>query len=428
MIAKAYVVVLCGAGDRPIARLGGRTPLEAARTPRLDALAASGRLGLVEVIGRSIPPESDSGAMALLGYDPLRHYTGRGALEGLGMGFLDPERGVRGACFRINFASYDPRSRRLDRRTARDLTDAELARLVEELRSSVHLGPGAGFLLHAFGRHRGILCLRHETDELSGNVSNTDPGFRNAGGFGVPNAEYDPVPLPCEPLDESPAAAAAARLVNRFVEESSHVLAASVVNQRRKAAGKLPANYLLVRDGGHLPPRLPDFAGRFGLSLAMYGQIPAERGVCQLLGGRWVESVPSAGSGLGGYYRRLATALLDDAARVVFVHVKGPDEPGHDDRPWDKIAAIELIDQELIDSLVSGLRAEDLVVVTSDHRTPCELGIHSADLVPLLLAGAGLPPGRAQGFSEAEAAAMELGFGRACELMDVVAMRLVRHA
>jgi 2,3-bisphosphoglycerate-independent phosphoglycerate mutase len=421
--SKAYLVVLCGAGDRPIARLGNRTPLQVARTPNLDRLAASGRVGLVEVIGRSIPPESDSGAMALLGYDPLRYYTGRGALEGLGMGFLDPGRGGQ-ACFRINFASYDPAAARLDRRTARDLDDGELTRLVGELRAGVRLPAGAGFLLHGFARHRGILCLHRGSGTLSGNVSNTDPGFRNVGGFGVPNADYEPTPLACEPLDDTPAAAATAELVNRLVEEAHRVLEASEVNRARRAAGKLPANMLLVRDGGHLAPDLSDFGQRFGLSLAMYGQVPAERGVCQLLGGRWQESAPPTNGRVGPYYRALAGALLGDTADVVFVHVKGPDEPGHDDLPWDKVASLELIDEELVGPLAAAVRAEDVFVVTSDHRTPCELGIHSADPVPMLITGAGIAPGGASGFSEYEPSGSQLGFERACELMDIVAARL----
>src|SRR5437870_818 len=84
---RVFIVALCGGADRPMAALGGRTCFESAATPQLDALARLGCSGLVEVIGPEIPPESDSGAMALLGYDPVVHYTGRGPLEGLGMDF-----------------------------------------------------------------------------------------------------------------------------------------------------------------------------------------------------------------------------------------------------------------------------------------------------------------------------------------------------
>src|SRR5947209_5654490 len=97
---KIFVTILCGAGDRRIARLGDATPLEYASTPELDGLAQRGALGLVRVIGDEITPESDSGAMALLGYDPLVHYTGRGPLEGLGTGFWDGS--GSSVAFRIN--------------------------------------------------------------------------------------------------------------------------------------------------------------------------------------------------------------------------------------------------------------------------------------------------------------------------------------
>ena len=172
MTARCHIIALCGAGDRPIAGLGGRTPLEVAPTPNLDLLASRGRLGAVDVIGPSIAPESDSAAMALLGYDPLRHYTGRGALEGLGMGFLDPADRCGCVCFRINFASYDEARARLDRRTARDLSPEEQVELVAELRAGVTLPdhPHVTFELIGFGRHRGILCFRSADRALSGNV------------------------------------------------------------------------------------------------------------------------------------------------------------------------------------------------------------------------------------------------------------------
>ncbi len=422
MTAKAYIVALCGAGDRPIAALGGSTPLEVARTPNLDRLAGHGRVGAVEVIGSSIAPESDSGAMALLGYDPLLHYTGRGALEGLGMGFLDPSERCGCACFRVNFASYDEGRGRLDRRTARDLSLDEQAELVRELRAGVALPdhPGVTFEVVGFGRHRGILCFRCPDGELSGNVTNTDPGFRRVGAFGVYNESYPPQPQPCAPLDDSEGAALTAELVNRFSAEARRLMNASPVNARRAREGRLPANVLLLRDGGHTPPELTRFSDRFGLSLAMYGQIPSEHGLCRLLDGTWNESVPPE-EDLAGYYHGLAERMHDDPADVVFVHVKGADEPAHDGRVQEKIEALAQIDRELIGPLAEALRDSDILAVTSDHRTPCELGIHSDDPVPMLLFGAGVAADRATAFSEAQAELGDVGFARACELMDRIA-------
>jgi 2,3-bisphosphoglycerate-independent phosphoglycerate mutase len=419
--ARVFMTILCGAGDRPIARLAGRTPLEHAATPHLDKLARDGTLGAITVIGDDITPESDSGAMALLGYDPLEHYTGRGPLEGLGTGFWDPC--GSSAAFRINFASQDQRSGRLDRRTARDLSDSELQRLAREMRERVHLAdsPGIDFQMIAFGRHRGILGFTSRSVELSGNVTNTDPGFRKVGPFGVPNPSHAAAPNLCEPLDDSEAAANTASAVNEFARASAAVLGASGVNHRRTAAGKLPANVILFRDGGHELPRLEPFGDRTGLTLALYGQVPAEHGLCKLIGGRFVESHAAPGQSDDEYYCELARTLPDDPAGLIFVHLKGADEPGHDNQPDAKAAALESIDRHYFGELLPRLRPDDVVVVTGDHATPCEYGIHATDPVPTLVRGRGVPTDATRSFSEAEAAHGDLPVSRAADLLAWVA-------
>src|SRR3954447_24161153 len=178
---RVFVIALCGGGDRPSPVLGGRTAFEAAATPHLDALARAGTSGLLDVIGDGVPPESDSGAMALLGYDPLRHYTGRGPLEGLGMDFWDGA--GFSVAFRVNFASWRRATGRLDRRTSRDLSDEELSTLVAEIISGVRLDGDVSMRLTGFGRHRGILALTSRSVPLSGRVTITDPGFANRGPF-----------------------------------------------------------------------------------------------------------------------------------------------------------------------------------------------------------------------------------------------------
>jgi 2,3-bisphosphoglycerate-independent phosphoglycerate mutase len=415
---KIFVTILCGAGDRPIERLGGRTPLEAAALPNLDALARRGASARIEVIDDTITPESDSGAMALLGYDPLVHYTGRGALEGLGMGFLDAD--TPGVAFRVNFASQNHASGRLDRRTARDLTDPELQRLAAEVRDEVEVD-AASFELIAFGKHRGILSFRGDSLELSGNVTNTDPGFDKIGAFGVPTEGDATAPTPCVALDDSAAAANTARLVEDFVAQSAAILAASPVNRERVAAGKLPANVILFRDGGHELPRLEDFRARTGLTMALYGQVPAEHGLCKLIGGRFVESAPAPGQPEPDFYRQLARSLADDEADVVLVHLKGADEHGHDDEPREKAAALELIDRHYVAELTAVAGEGDLIVFTGDHTTPCEMGIHSPDPVPTVAAGEGIEADRVERFDERAAEAGDLPVDRAVELLGFLA-------
>lgn len=412
---RIYVTILCGAGARPIARRGERTPLEVAETPNLDALAKRGAVSLVRVIDDVVTPESDSGAMALLGYDPLTYYTGRGALEALGMGFWDAARSCVG--FRVNFASQDPATGRLDRRTARDLSDPELQALAEEVRQQVAL-PEVDYRLIAFGRHRGILCLRSETVALSGEVTNTDPGFRRLGSFGVPSELPYTGPSRCVPLDASAAAAATAKLVEHFAGASAAVLQASEVNRRRQAAGKLAANVILFRDAGHELPELESFGDRTGLTVSLHGQVPAEHGLCTLIGGRFVESKPAPGQSDGDYYRALARSLPDDPADVVLVHLKGADEPGHDDQPAEKARALESIDRHYVAELAAHVGPRDVIVFTGDHATPCECGIHSTDPVPTVAAGPGVPRDGASRFSEREAASGGLPVERAVDLLQ----------
>ncbi|MEU4833786.1 CMP-5'-phosphonoformate--3-phosphoglycerate phosphonoformyl transferase [Streptosporangium sp. NPDC023615] len=408
---KLYLIALCGGADRPDEALGGRTPFEAASTPHLDRVAADGRNGLLEIIGEDIPPESDSGAMALLGYDPAVYYTGRGPLEGYGNRYWDPE--GYSVAFRINFASLNRTTGRLDRRTSRDLTDDEMQRLVAEILEGVRMDPDIEVRLTGWGRHRGILAFTSRTRPLSGEVANTDPGFVKRGPFGLPVREHSDRPLPARAMVDDDAARLVASLVNTFVEQSARVLDASEVNARRIAEGRKPANILLVRDGGHLLPDLP----RARTRISMYGQVPAERGLARLIGAEFTTAKVAPGQAESDFYTRLLPLLLADPADVVFAHIKGPDEPGHDNRPREKVRAIADIDAHLVGPLRAALGPADVLVVTCDHATPCAIGIHTADRVPLAVVGPGVVPDAVAEFGEAAASRGDLPVKRAAELM-----------
>jgi 2,3-bisphosphoglycerate-independent phosphoglycerate mutase len=428
MAGKTYLAIMCGAGDRPSVNAAAATPLEAAATPYLDGLARAGTQSLITIISGDICPESDSGAMALLSYDPLVHYTGRGPLEGLGCDFVAA--GENSVSFRINFASYNAENRQLDRRTARDLSNDELQILVGELREKTMLrgDEDISFDLMGFGRHRGIICFKSAGRPLNGRVANTDPGFINVGPFGVPDANPEPRPKLCVPLVEDAAAACTADLINRFVAESAQVLQQSSVNRRRIAEGKLPANILLFRDGGDQPAPMQPFTERFDRSLSFYGQIPAEKGLMSLIGGRFSYCRLGEQEDEGKYLEETAAKLLRDDADVVTVHLKGADEPGHDGHIDKKTQAIELIDHHFIRSLANGLDSTDVCIITSDHATPCELRIHSADPVPALVCGRDIVPDRTATFCEREAAHGGLPVRRAIELLPHVFGRKMDQA
>ena len=399
---KIYFVVLDGAADRKIGELGDKTPLEYARTPVLDRLAQNGCQSLITVIDENIAPESDSGTMALLSYNPQIYYPGRGTLEGSGAGFLDEYR--YNASFRINFASYNE-NELLDRRTARGLSDMELQKLAEELRKNIRFDDKEDleFKLLAFGHHRGILSILSNTVQLSGNVSNTDPGFEKRGCFSFPLSNYENKPKMCRPLENSKAAKMTAYYVNCFTEQAKRILDASEVNCIRRKKGLLPANCILVRDGGSLPIKMPLFYEKYARSLVMYGQLPSEKAIANLIGADFVYTKALELQYDDEYLKKIAECLIEDEHDVKYIHLKGPDEPGHDKMPFEKVKAIEKIDTFFVQRLFQGLTSEDIVIVTCDHATPCEMGIHSSDKVPLLIYGNGILADSSEKFSEEEA-------------------------
>ncbi len=415
MTGKVYIVALCGVADDPAP---GLTPLERADTPHLDAMAAAGVTGLLDVVGKGIPPESDSGAMALLGYDPLVHYTGRGPLEGLGTDFLDPEAPGSTVVFRLNVASHDAVRDRLDRRTARDLDDNELTVLLEEVRAGVSLADHAAtFQLIGFGRHRGVVAFHSRTRPLSGNVTNTDPQYTRQGPFGVPRDIPLARAFDCSPLDDSPGAGNTAAVVTAFTARSADVMTRSAVNRRRRADGRIPANTFLLRDGGDHVPRLRPFHDLFGRSLAIFGQVPAERGLALLLRAAWRDCKRPADEPEPRYYQRLADELEAAPSDTVYVHVKAADDAAHDGDMTGKVAAIERVDTLFIQRLRDRLRPGDICVLTGDHATPWRSRIHSADPVPVAVTGTGRQADAVSRFSERSAVDGALGRMLACDML-----------
>lgn len=417
---KIYLIALDGAADRKLPQLGGHTPLEAAKTPSIDCLARNGQQSMIEVLPNGLAPESDSGAMALLGYAPMTYYCGRGALECMGLGIYRRFKYFAG--FRVNFASVDPVTGQLDRRTARGLSGEELAALTNEINGKVKLtaGPEVQFRLSSFGTYRGILGVYSNSVELSGNVSNTDPGFRKEGCFSLPVKDYPPRPRRCVPMDSTGAAAFTAELVNDFVAQCGRVLGCSPTNLKRRQNGQPPANCLLVRDGGSNHPAMPSVKEKYHRSVSLYGQLPCEQALAELIGADFHYTEAFELQLKPEYLSQTAGSLLDDPSDIIFCHLKGPDEPGHDHDPQGKQHAIEQIDQHFFSELISGIRNDDVVIVTCDHATPCELGIHSDDMVPMLISGSKFQPDGGSHFDETIAAKGGCSINCATDILSYV--------
>ena len=414
---KLLYVCLDGLGDDPIPELDDRTPLEAAETPFLDSLARRGRTGSVVTVGPDIAPESDIAVFAILGYDPRGEHPGRGVVEavGVGMHFRDGY-----LAHRVNFATADwPRI--VDRRVGRDLTSEESQALAAEVNEKLRL-PGAGFTLKATVEHRGALVIR--TDDgtpLSAEISNTDPAYRKEGSLGVALETFVPEVARSEPLEDTAAARRAAELTNAFVEGSAKILDASEVNARRRAEGKLPGNLILTRDGGDHRPRLQPIDERFGPRWGCFVEMPVERGIAMLLGMAPVAAPRLAEEAAYVRWAELAAEALG-GYDALYVHIKGPDVPAHDGRALDKRDVIALIDRAFFGEILPRLDTRNTIVaVTADHSTSCVRKAHTADPVPLVVAGGGVPSDGSEAFGERACATGSLGSLQGVEILPRVA-------
>jgi 2,3-bisphosphoglycerate-independent phosphoglycerate mutase len=375
---KTGYVLLDGCGDRPDPRLNFTTPLEAASTPNLDTIAGSSKLGRVITVGRGVSPESDIAVFNMLGYSFASGYPGRGVVESVGAGLAFKNGNL---ALRANLASVRG-GLIVDRRAGRNLTQREGKALEKEL-NEIKLD-GAQLVYKSTVSYRGVLVIRAKGG-LSASISNTDPAYSRVRGFGaaVKTRRKERV-LDCIPDADEPLAKKAARLVNEFTRKARKVLDTSPTNSERRQEGKLPANCVLLRDAGDHLPDVPSFEEKYGVKGTALVEMPAEVGIAKILGMRMVELKDRNDmKGKAAVFRR----EMKDGT-VVYVHIKGPDEFGHDGDAVGKRKSIESIDRDFFSAAADTL-SEATLGVSCDHATPCKLAMHSSDPVPLLITSKG---------------------------------------
>lgn len=408
---KILYIILDGVGDLPVKELGNKTPLEAAVTPNMDRLAQSGKTGIVYTVGRGIAPESDIAVISLLGYDARKYYTGRGPLESFAEGLVVNDGDV---AFRVNFATVAEDGKAIkDRRVGRNLTTEEAVALAREINSKVTLS-SATFEFKSTIGHRGILLIRGMHQKLSGWITNTDPAYDREGVFGVAKEKFENIVSVSEPMpgyEKDLAAIEAAKLLNEFTEKSNKVLSEAAINKKRISEGKMPGNLILSRDAGDHLPKFPPISGVFNLKFGSFVQMPVEKGIA-LLTGIDIIDVPQSTGHLDVDYPVWAKIALDSIQKydVIYVHIKGPDEPAHDGDFQKKKESIEAIDKYFFSSLLPKLDiANTIIAITADHSTVCAVKAHTADPVPLLVCGGGIKPDGSMSFSEKAAKLGSIG-------------------
>jgi 2,3-bisphosphoglycerate-independent phosphoglycerate mutase len=381
---KYLVIVGDGMGDEPQEQLGGKTPLEAARTPHMDRIAAQGLLGLTETITPQQEPGSDVANMAILGYDPDRFHTGRAPLEAASMGV---KLGPLDVAFRCNLVTVktDEQGRLLlADYSAGHISSEEGRALIETIQQT--LGTES-FRFHPGVSYRHLLVWRNGRDD----VRITPPHDVT----GEPVAPYWQV------YDQVPE-------LRTLVTKAPALLAAHEVNRKRLAQGKAPANAIWLWGQGR-KPTMPTFKERFGLTGIAISAVDLIRGL-GVSAGLEAVIVPGATGYLDtNYAGKVAEALraLEDRD-LAFVHVEAPDEASHEGKLLLKLEAIEAFDARVVGPLLKGcgVLGSVRVLLITDHLTPFRIRTHARGLVPFAVCDvpARQEP-RQRGFSEREATA-----------------------
>ncbi len=376
---RAMVLILDGVGDRPLPELNGLTPLQVARKPHIDWIASTGITGIMDVIEPGVRPGTDTGHLALFGYDPYKFYPGRGPLEAAGIGVpLNPG----DVAIRCNIATVEEKEGQLiviDRRAGR-IRGRDVEELVKALNESIGEVDGVKVEFYPATEHRVVLVLRGEG--LSPNVSDSDPGTAREG-------------MPIQrvvPLDNTEEARRTAEVLNKVIALAHEVLKNHPVNAERIKKGLLPGNAIITRGAGMVPRELVRFEKRFGIKGYVVCEEATVLGVARILGLDG-EIPPGATGNLDTDVMALGNAAIkayEKGYDIVFIHVKGPDIAGHDANPWGKIDIIERADKMLGEVLKHVDLDRTIVAVVADHSTPCNVRDHSGDPVPIAIRGPGV--------------------------------------
>ncbi len=389
---KGLMIIIDGLGDRGIPAFGGLTPLEAAQTPNLDRLAGAGLCGLIDPVFPGMPVGTHTGMSLLFGLPRQAALKlPRGPVEASGLGFSAKEQAIY---IRCNFATLKRDGEQfeiLDRRAGRDSVGFE--RLAAEA-GEFDLGDGIRASLHPATQHRVVLKL--SGDDLSPDISNTDPGnhYRQRG------------VQRCAALKpEDPRAQRTAEALNRFTRLVHERFEPHPINRQRIARGLLPANGVICRSPGKLP-NLATLLQHFGIRAAVVSGEETVLGLGNLFGFTQLRDPAFTALPDTDLTKKVETARV--ALRdhdLVFLHIKGPDICSHDLDPAAKRRLLERID----DAIAPLLHETLAIGVTGDHSTDSNSGRHTGDPLPGLIYAPQCRVDDCREFSEKRCAAGGLG-------------------
>ena len=349
-----YLLILAdGAADEPLAELGGKTPLEVAKKPNMDKIAKNGRCGMLKTVEECMTPGSDVANMSILGYDPEKYYTGRGALEALSMGVPFGEDDM---AYRCNLVTIE--NGKMKDFAAGHITSEEGAELFKSLQERV-----TGVTFYPGVSYRNVMMF---------------PGGKGA-------ETYPPHDIVDEVVDNYMPKGPDAETLMKLMVRAADVFENHPVNIARKAAGKNPATTIWPWSAGK-KPAMPQFCDMFGKQGAMISAVDLLFGIAACCGMEIVKVEGATGYLDTNYMGKAKAAVeaLQGGADFVYMHVEATDEAGHLGSIEEKIKAIERLD-EAVGYILENF--DGCVMLMPDHPTPIAKKTHTHDAVPFVVMG-----------------------------------------
>ena len=364
-----------GASGWPLPSHNGHTCLELAYKPHLDSLTRRGVLGLARTVPEGMEPSSACACLSIMGYDPKKYYSGRGAIEArsLGISLKDSE-----VAFRCNLVAI--RDGKMYSYSSGQISDQESHPMIVALQQSlgsdtIRFYPGVGY------RH---ICVIKDHPDVIQAICTPPHDITNK-----PVAKFLP-------------RGKGSQLLKKLMSRSENVLKDHPVNSARRNRGDTPATMIWLFWGSKKAPDLPSFQQVHGLKAGLSSAVDLLRGLAQMASIDII-NIQGVTAGLDNDYAAQAEGTLKALQHhdIVILHIEAPDEAGHAGSIEEKVKAIEQIDQQVIGRFLS--RRDLRLLIMPDHPTPIEIQTHVPEPVPFLLWGPDFTGNSATAFSETEA-------------------------
>jgi len=391
LTTKYAIIVPDGAADEPLEQFGNKTVLEAAETPNTDKISTQGRQGLVRTVPVDMEPGSDVAQMSLLGYDPLRYYTGRAPIEAVARNIELSEDDWVFRCNMITIADG-----KMADHSAGHISTEEASKLIKELNDClandrIRFYPGISY------RH--LLVFKG----LDFDVQTYPP--------------HDSIGKAAEKI--LPRGKGAEMLID-LMARSQQLFTNHDINKVRKDLGENQVSSIWLWGQGR-KAQMESFQKRFGIKGVAITAVDLVRGLSMLIGFDLID-VPGATGFIDTNYQGKATAAIEalDKYDLVFVHIEAPDEASHNGSAEMKKKAVEQIDKYIVGPVLEALQNYESwrILVMPDHPTPVRSCAHSPEPVPFAMAGGGISGILHTTFSEANAAKSGFRIDNGFELME----------